>query len=119
MAPKPAAERCPPGLEADFVHVFDHALKVLKEQGTWAWELAPLLAEYVHALQAADWCRRNDEPTQWDRHSKRAAALADQLALTPRGRKAVGVGDQDDSDAQPASPFDELDELAARRAQTA
>jgi hypothetical protein len=92
-------------------------LKVLKEQGTWAWELAPLLAEYVHALQAADWCRRNDEPTQWDRHAKRAAALADQLALTPRGRKAVGVGDQDDSDAQPADPFAAIDELAARRTQ--
>lgn len=36
-------------------------------------------------------------PAQWDRHVKRAAALADQLALTPRGRKAAGIrADQGD-----------------------
>jgi hypothetical protein len=117
-------------------------LKTLQEQGSWAWELAPLLAEYVYALMAARdardgfaWLDHLDKvaeseidfvklaqiagglPAQWDRHTKRAAALADQLALTPRGRKAVGVGDQDDSDAQPADPFAAIDELAARRTQ--
>lgn len=114
MAPKPAAERCPEGLDAQHMHVWDHALKVLKEQGTWGWELSRLLGEYVQALQAADWCRRNEKPTEWDRHAKRAAALADQLALTPRGRKAVGIVEGDD---QPADPFAEFarDELAERR----
>lgn len=98
------------------MHVWDHALKVLKEQGTWAWELSPLLAEYVHALERADWARRNDESAQWDRNVKRAAALADQLALTPRGRKAIGLfeGD-DDGDQDPFAALDAGDELAKRR----
>ena len=56
-------------------------------------------------------------PTQWDRHAKRASALADQLALTPRGRKAIGLVSDDDE--APSDPFAALDELAQRRAQTA
>lgn len=56
-------------------------------------------------------------PTQWDRHAKRAAALADQLALTPRGRKAAGIGREAHAE-KPVDPFDALDaedELAKRR----
>ena len=142
MAPVPTAERPPQGLNAYWLGVWRCALKTMKEQGTWMWTQRPLLDEYVFALRAAeatrdgfDWLRvlesyaeNADEfpeiawsvlgqiagglPTQWDRHAKRAAALADQLALTARGRKVVGVGD---SDGGTADPLDELDELAARR----
>src|SRR3954447_958198 len=117
MPSRPTAERPPKGLNSYWTHVWNHALKVLKEQGTWAWELKPLLDEYVFALRGAEatrdgfkWLdaleRYADDaddlpeiawtvlrqvagglPTQWDRHTKRAATLADQLALTPRGRK--------------------------------
>lgn len=114
MASRSTAETPPEGLDAAHLGIWRHALKVLKEQGTWAWELAPLLGEYVHALQAADWCRRNDEATNWDRHTKRAAGLADQLALTPRGRKAVGCG-EDEQPTDPFARFSPRDELAARR----
>jgi hypothetical protein len=142
MAPRPTCERPPKGLNAWWTHVWDHALTVMQAQGTWAWELKPLLDEYVFALRAAEatrdgfawldalevYAENADElpeiawsvlreiagslPTQWDRHVKRALTLADQLALTPRGRKAVGVGD---SEEQPADPFAILDELAPRR----
>ncbi len=142
MAPRPTAERPPKGLGPDWHHVWDHAVKVLKDQGTWTWELSPLLAEYVFALKAAQearegfkWLDALEEyadqergdlpdiawtvlrqiagslPTQWDRHAKRAAALADQLALTPRGRKAVGIADDDE---EAPNPFAEI--LAFRRA---
>lgn len=116
----------------------------MKEQGTWAWELKPLLDEYVFALRAAEATRdgfawldaleqyaecaddlpeiawsvlreiASSLPTQWDRHTKRAAALADQLALTPRGRKAINLGDTDAG--QDDDPLGLDDELAPRRA---
>ena len=115
-------------------------MKVLKEQGSWSWEQKPLLDEYVYALMGAEQARTGfkwldaleryaesaDElpevawstlgkiasglPVQWDRHTKRAMALADQLALTERGRKAVGVGEQDSD--EPADPFADLDDGA-------
>lgn len=137
MAPRPTAERPPGALSAYWMHVWEHALKVLKEQGSWAWEQKPLLDEYVYALMGAEQARTGfkwldaleqyaadaDElpeiawstlgkiasglPVQWDRHTKRAMALADQLALTERGRKAVGVGEQDSD--EPADPFADLD----------
>jgi hypothetical protein len=139
MAPRPVAERPPSGLNSYWTHVWNHALKVLKEQGTWAWELKPLLDEYVFALRGAEATRdgfawldhlneavASDEvdwlvlrqiaaglPTQWDRHTKRAATLADQLALTPRGRKAAGLVDSDSEDKPSAKSV--IDELAARR----
>jgi hypothetical protein len=146
MAPRPTAERPPSGLNSYWTHVWDLGLEVLKEQGTWAWELKPLLDEYVFALRAAEATRdgfewlealnkyagvNSDEmpdiawsvlgqvasglPTQWDRHTKRASALADQLALTPRGRKAIGLARSDDEAAE-GDPLAELDELAERRA---
>lgn len=144
MAPRPTAERSPSGLNSYWTHTWDCALNVLKEQGSWSWELKPLLDEYVFALRAAEATRDGfawldaleqyvdnaDElpeiawsvlreiagslPTQWDRHTKRAAALADQLALTPRGRKAVGIGGSDEEPAA-AGGFADLDELEPRR----
>jgi hypothetical protein len=120
MPPRPSAERPPSGLDSYWTHVWDHALKVLQEQGTWAWEQKPLLDEYVFALKAAQqaregfaWLDHLEEsvaseevdfqalrqiatglPTQWDRHTKRAAALADILLLTERARKAHGLADE-------------------------
>lgn len=143
MAGTPTAEKPPQGLSAYWLGVWRHALKTLKDQDTWAWEQKPLLDEYVFALRGAEAAREGfawlealevyadgaDDlpniawsvlreiaggmPTQWDRHTKRASALADQLALTLRGRKAVGLVESDESTA--ADPFAELDEVAARR----
>lgn len=143
----PSAERPPRGLDARWLAVWRHALKTLKEQGTWAWEQRPLLDEYLYALKAAEEARHGfrwldsleqyaaaeaDDlpeiawtvlrqiaqglPTQWDKHTKRASALADQLLLTPRGRKAAGMRIHDEDD-EPADPFSALDadELAPRR----
>lgn len=145
MAPRATADRPPKGLDSYWTHVWDCARDVMVEQRTWAWELKPLLDEYVFALRAAqatrhgfkwlealeEYAENADElpeiawtvlgqiagglPTQWDRHTKRAAALADQLALTPRGRKAVGVGNGNASEEED-DPLGLDDELAPRRA---
>lgn len=140
MAPLPTVERPPKGLTAYWTGTWRRALKTLKEQGTWAPEQKPLLDEYVHALRGAEEARKgfawldhledavaSEEvdfislrtiatglPTQWDRHTKRAAALADQLALTPRGRKAISFSSGEGE--KPADPLSGMDELAARRA---
>lgn len=112
--PKRAGGGAPSGLDADYSSVWRLALKALTDQETWTPAQRPLLDEYVFALQAAEVARLADEPTHWDRHAKRASVLADQLALSPRGRKAVGCG----NDEQPTDPFARFaprDELAARR----
>lgn len=136
----PTAERAPSGLNSYWTHTWQHALRTLKEQGSWAWEQKPLLDEYVFALIGAEQARVGfkwldaleryaedaDElpdiawstlgkiagslPVQWDRHTKRAMALADQLALSERGRKAVGLGEQESD--EPADPFADLDGAA-------
>lgn len=118
MAAVPTAERPPRGLDAYWLGHWRHCLKQLKEQGTWRWEQRPLLDEYVFALKAAEDARNGFEwldhlrhavasedvdfvalqsiasglPTQWDRHTKRAASLAETLVLTPRAQRAHGVG---------------------------
>lgn len=104
MPPVPTAERPPQGLDADWLGVWRHALKVLKEQGTWSWELRPLLDEYVFALMESDHARRHDEETKWDRCSKRATALANVLLLTPEARRRNGIG-QDEAPADPFAKF--------------
>jgi hypothetical protein len=114
----PVAETPPNGLDAYWLGVWRHALKVLKEYGLWTWETRPLLDEYVFALIRAQECRELDEDAKWDRASKRAASLADQLALTPRGRKAVGIVD-DEGAEDPFAEFEADDELAARRSKIA
>lgn len=146
MAGKPVAERPPKALNAYWLGVWRRALAIMQEQGSWSSELRPLLDEYVLALRAAEatrdgfkwldaleqYAENADElpdiawgvlreiasslPTQWDRHAKRAAALADQLALTPRGRKAAGLGrDAPEADEDPFAALDREDELAKRR----
>lgn len=113
--PIPVAETPPLGLDAYWLGVWRHALKTLKAQGSWAWEQKPLLDEYVFAWIRAEDCRAGGEDTNWDRAAKRAAALADQLALTDRGRKAVGVGSRDEDSSDPFAGLDAADELAQRR----
>lgn len=115
--PKRAGGGAPGGLNADWSSVWRLAHKALVDQGSWFPELRPLLDEYAFALQEAECARLQGEAVQWDRHAKRAAGLADQLALTPRGRKAVGVGDQGDTTeaADPFAALDAGDELSKRR----
>jgi hypothetical protein len=142
----PTAETPPRGLDAYWLGVWRHVLKTLKEQGSWAWEQRPLVDEYIYAMKAAqearegfDWLDSLERyaedaedlpeiawtvlrqiatglPAMWDKHSKRAAALADQLALTPRGRKSAGMKREEgkDGDAN-TDPFAELDEVAQKR----
>lgn len=135
--PLPTAERPPKGLDAYWLGVWRHVLKTMKADGTWAWELRPLLDEYVYALRAAEATRDGfkwldaleryaedaDElpdiawsvlreiagslPTQWDRHTKRAAMLADKLVLTPGAKKRHGLFD--DSEDERPSTLDSLD----------
>lgn len=114
----PTAETPPAGLNAYWLGCWRHALKVLKGQGTWAWELKPLLDEYVFALVGAEQARLEDEPARWDKHAKRASLLADQLALTGRGRRQIKlkVKEGQDGDADPFEALDAEDELARRRA---
>jgi hypothetical protein len=129
-------------LNSYWTHVWDHALSVLKAQGTWTWEQKPFLDEYVFALRAAEaardgfaWLEHLEQveelseqawktlasisgglPTQWDRHTKRAAALADALILTPKAQRAHGIGtDTDDEQDDGFAALDEGDELASRR----
>lgn len=142
MASVPTAERPPEGLSAYWLGVWRHALKTLKDQGSWAWEQRPLLDEYVFALIEAErarvgfaWFDHLEEhvaeealdfqmlsriatglPTQWDRHTKRAAGLADLLALTPRGRKAINLARTDEDEPEDAfGRLDAGDELGERR----
>lgn len=139
----PTAERPPEGLNAYWLGVWRHALKQLQDQGSWAWEQKPLLDEYVYALKAAEDARKGFKwldalevyaenaddlpeiawstlrgiasglPNVWDRHAKRAMALADQLALTDRGRKAADIHDGDE--AEEPSGLDALDNVTPIR----
>src|ERR1041384_1492368 len=144
MAPRPTCERPPSGLNSYWTHTWDHALKTLQAQGTWAWEQKPLLDEYVAALKAAEDCREGfrwldaleryaedaDElpeiawqtlakiaaglPTQWGRHVKRAVMLAEKLVLSPAAQRAHGIGAEEAGDDDGFAALDR-DELAPRR----
>lgn len=117
--PVPVAETPPEGLDAYWLGVWRGSLKTLKAQGTWAWEQRPLLDEYVFALAHARCARLNDEAKLWGNLVTRAQALADQLVLTPRGRKQIGLK-REAEDGEQQDPFAGLDELEQkRRAQTA
>lgn len=123
-----------------WLQVWRNTLAELKELGVWAPHVRPLLDEYIWALKGAEDARNgfawldhlegsvaSEEidwivlgkvagglPMAWDRHVKRAAALADQLALTARGRKAAGlIGEESDGDD--ANPFAAIDEFTPRR----
>lgn len=100
----------PSSLPAERGRYWTRCMKVLKEQGSWDYPQRALLDEFVLALVAAQDAREDGRDTDWDRNAKRASALADQLALTPRGRKAAGLrnGDDDEANADPFSDFDGL-----------
>lgn len=108
----PVAERPPQGLDARWLGVWRHALKVMKEQGTWAWEQRPLLDEYVAALMEAETARAQAESApyhetdkgllhphpgfqQADRAARRAVVLAETLVLTPEAQRAAGIEGED------------------------
>jgi hypothetical protein len=113
---KPVAETPPAGLDAYWLGAWLHVLKTLKTQKTWAWEQKPLVDEYIFALVHARIARLEGEMKTWGNLATRASALADQLALTPRGRKAVGIKLEEAKDAkQDQDPFAELDELERKR----
>lgn len=107
----PTVER-PPGIRTPWLDIWRGALKDMKESGVWRPALRPLLDEYVYALRAAAEMRE-ESAAQWDRHARRASALADQLCLSPRGRKAAELM-EDDDDSQ-SKPLANLDELTAKR----
>lgn len=113
--PRPVAETQPDGLDAYWSGVWQHVLKVLKEQGTWAWEQRPLVDEYVFALAYARVARDEQEMKVWDTLAKRASGLADQLALTPRGRKAAGLKKGVADGEQNDDPFAGLDDEFTRK----
>ena len=101
------SELKPPGsLPAERGRYWSRCMKVLVEQGSWDYPQRALLDEFVLALVAADDAREDGRGTDWDRHAKRASAFADQLALTPRGRKAAGIGGNDDAVADPFEGFE-------------
>jgi len=146
MAAIPTLEK-PPGLREPWLGIWRATLTDLKASGAWRVALRPILDEYVYALRGASnaragfaWLNHLEDavaseevdwqvlsqiaaalPAQWDRDTRRASALADQLALTPRGRKAGGLGGKADKDKPEPKrdSFEALDELAPRRSQTA
>lgn len=135
MAGTPTAERPPQGLSAHWLGVWRHAIKTLKAQKSWAWEQAPLLAEYVYALREADTARalaecdpyhRTEQGllhvhpgfTQADRAVKRAEGLAKTLKLTPEEQAKLRKAQPEVIEPKANTPADEmaaLDELAPRR----
>lgn len=145
MAGTPTAERPPQGLNAHWLGVWRHALKTLKAQGTWTWEQAPLLTEYVYALREAEDARAEAQTNPYretdqgllhphpgfsisDRAVKRANTLAKTLRLTHEEQEKLrktraGKDESLRKDKTPeeiaAEEFDaldeEADELAARR----
>lgn len=56
-------------------------------------------------------------PTQWDKHAKRASALADQLGLSPKAQRSLGKKLEGGKDGkQDTDPFSGLDdEVSAKR----
>ena len=113
----PTLEKAPGGLHEPWLGIWRISLKQMKEQGTWVVSQRPLLDEYVYALRAAQSARSSAESAVvWDKHSKRALALADALGLTPKARKAFGKASEGSEDGeQNSDPFSGLDEVGAKR----
>ena len=117
----PTLEKAPGGLKEPWLGIWRATLKQLQEQDTWQVAQRPLLDEYVLALRAAANARTSAESAvAWDKHSKRALALADALGLTPKAQKALRAKSKEDGSGE-QSPFEDLDgdvvPLAPRRRQ--
>jgi hypothetical protein len=110
-------EKAPGGLHEPWLGIWRISLKQMKEQGSWVVSQRPLLDEYVYALRAAHGARTSAESAvAWDKHSKRALALADALGLTPKAKKAFGKAGEGGKDGEQSSdPFSTLDEVGAKR----
>jgi len=132
MAGKPSAERPPAGLSAHWTHTWTHALKVLKAQGTWAWEQKPLLDEYVFALRESQTARELAEAdpyhetdkgllhphpgfAQADRAARRALVLADALKLTPEQQRKLGTTSSDEPEDEWADLYGDSDKVTPIR----
>ena len=111
----PSIEKCPGELTSRWAAVWRLSRDEMLEAGTFSATAKVLLDEMVWALANADACRMSGEDAAWDRLAKRGSMLADQLGLSPRGRKALKLlaGGQDDE--KNTDPFAQLDELAPRR----
>jgi hypothetical protein len=85
----------------------------------WLDALEVYASEHRDQMELPDWRAlaqiTGALPATWDKHAKRAAALADQLALTPRGRKAAGLKREESKDGNENDPFAELDEFTQKR----
>lgn len=113
----------PRTLKAPWIGVWRDAQTQLEASGFWSAATEPLLDEYVEALSTAARLRTAGDvaTAAVDREVRRALSLAAMLGLTPR--RAVGRPSKlKESDgaainsAEPADPFEALDELAPRRA---
>lgn len=109
----PALERPPGGLREPGLGYWRASLRAMREQGTWTIAQRPLLDLYVSALEAAAEARKAEKSTVWDREARKAAILADRLALTPRGRRAAGVSATKPADLP--DPFAALDPHRRKR----
>jgi phage terminase small subunit len=110
------AEKDPEGLPQPWFGLWRQALKAMKDQESWTPEQRPLLDLYIAALRLAGEAADDEREIDHDRHAKRASSLADQLALTPRGRKAAGLVDDIEQEQDGFARFAPPDELAPRRA---
>lgn len=149
MPPTPTLERPPAGIADDayWLGVWRRSLKTLKDRELWNQGLHPLLVEYLEALRASEQAREGfDEllaalkdsycgeidwqaltvlstslPAAWDKHAKRAAALADALGLSSRGAKAAGAitpaekAKAAEKKSDDADPFGDLDNVTPIR----
>jgi hypothetical protein len=108
---RPSLERPPAGLDDLARAAWEQALAAMKRAGVWDLALLPLLTEYVLALQEARHARERGHHAAWDRASRRAMSLADQLVLTPRAQREHGRARP--TPASSDDPFAALDAAAA------
>lgn len=145
----PSIEKCPDGLGPRWNATWRLTRDELKDAGTFSASMRPLLDEFVFALKAAedarlgfDWLDSLERyaedsedlpeiawtvlrqiatglPVVWDKHAKRASALADLLGLSPKAAKALGKkaeGEDGNQDSDPFAGLSELDQARQRRA---
>jgi hypothetical protein len=117
MAPRPEVEKPPGGLRGHWLATWEQALSTMKDQGTWHPVQRPLLDEYVYASQAAEAAREAGEDAQWDRHVRRARALARDLVLTREAQRLYGISGEREKKTSPFAGFAPPDdEIAKKRA---
>lgn len=109
-------EKPPYELRDHWLATWEQALSTMKDQGTWHPVQRPALDEYVFALAAAEAARRAGEDSQWDRHTRRARALARDLVLTPEAQRLHGIHGERRSESPFAGFAPPDDEIAAQRA---